>query len=342
MREGPARTTRTGRRFKGIRMVPMNTRLARPLFFLLACLSAAAFAQGFPAKPIRLIVPYGAGGASDVLARAMAQKAAEGLGQQVVVENRTGAGGLVAAELVKNSSPDGYTLFMADTGPMAILPALQPGLAYDPLRDFTPVILAASAPFFLAVASAMPARTVAQLVQHAKANPKLPYGSSGSGSANHLTMESLKLTAGIDLTHVPYKGNAQSVPALLSGDIALLFVGLASIAPHVKSGKARIIAVATPRRSPQLPEVPTVAETYPGFEMNLTLGIVAPAGTPREIVARLNAEFSKALASPSVGARLPALGIDPLSGPPEAYAEQIRADLPRLRNLVRDTGARVD
>jgi len=324
-------------------MTRMNRLLSHTLISLLACLvSTGVCAQGFPNKPIKLVVPYGAGGASDVLARAMALKAGETLGQQVVVENRTGAGGLVAAEFVKSSAPDGYTLFMADTGPMAILPALQPALAYDPVRDFTPVILAASAPFFLAVGAEHPVRNVAQLVQYAKSKPGLPYGSTGNGSANHLTMESLKLAAGIDLTHVPFKGNAQSVPAMLSGDIALLFVGLASIAPHVKSGKARIIAVATPRRSPQLPDVPTVAETYPGFEMNLTLGVVAPAGTPRDVIARLNTEFAKALASPSVAERLPALGIDPIAGSAEAYAEQIRADLPRLRKLVKDTGARVD
>jgi tripartite-type tricarboxylate transporter receptor subunit TctC len=318
-------------------------RIAVPLLFpLLSMLATPALAQGFPSKPIRLVVPYGAGGASDVLARALAFKASEGLGQQVVVENRTGAGGVVAAELVKAAAPDGYTLFVADTGPLAIVPALQAKVSYDPVKDFTPVILAASAPFFLAVGSAHPVQSVAQLVQYAKAKPRLPYGSSGNGSGNHLTMEQLKLVAGIDLTHVPYKGNAQSVPALVSGDIALLFVGLASISPHLKSGKARVIAVATPKRSPQMPDVPAVAETYPGFEMNLTIGIVGPAGMPREVVSRLNAEFAKALASPETAQRLPALGIDPIAGSAEVYAEQIRADLPRLRKLVKDTGATVD
>ena len=321
----------------------MRNPLLRSALLALSCLCAAtAFAQGFPVKSIRLIVPYGAGGASDVLSRALAQKMSESLGQQVVVENRTGAGGIVAAELVKSSAPDGYTLFVADTGPLAILPALQPKLAFDPLKDFTPVILAASAPFFLSVGAALPVQNVAQLVQYAREKPKLPYGSSGNGSGNHLTMEQLRFTAGIDLIHVPYKGNAQSVPALLAGDIALLFVGLASIAPHVKSGKARILAVATPRRSPQMPDTPTVAETYPGFEMNLTIGIVAPAGTPRDVVTRLNTEFARALAAPEVAQRLASLGIDPLAGSPEAYAEQIRADLPRLRKLVKDTGATVD
>jgi tripartite-type tricarboxylate transporter receptor subunit TctC len=305
-------------------------------------ISAGAHAQAYPNKPIRLVVPYGTGGAPDVMSRQVAQRLSETMGQQVIIDNRPGAGGVVAAQVVMNSPPDGYTLFVADTGHFAINPALFSKLPYHPVRDFTPVMIAASTPLFLAVGTGVPAQNVRELLALAKNKPLL-YGSSGNGSPHHLGMEMLKTLAKADMSHVPYKGVAQSVPAVLSGDVSAIFVGLPSIQPHQKAGKARIIAVSTGERTPLMPELPTVAESgVPGFDLNVHIGYLAPLGTPRDIVMRFNSEVTKVLANAEMRQRLDGLGI--VAGPttPEQFAERIQADLQKYAKLVKDSGTRID
>ena len=300
-------------------------------------------AQTFPAKAIHFVVPYGSGGSPDVLSRVIAQKLSENVGQPVVVDNRPGAGGIIAAEVVAKAAPDGYTLFIADTGHVAINPSLYAKLPYDPIRDYSPVTLAISTPLFLAATATLPIQTVKQLIDYAKSKPGLPYGSSGNGSPHHLGVELFKLLTGVSMTHVPYKGVAQSVPALVAGDIAVLFAALPSLAPHVKSGKVRLLAVGTAKRTPIMPEVPTLAESgAPGFEIDADIGFLAPAGTAQEVVLKLNSEILKVIHTPEVKQRLAGLGIDVMGTTPEQYAEAIRAKIQKYGKLVKDAGARVD
>ncbi len=300
-------------------------------------------AQGFPSRSIRLVVPYGAGGSPDVLARVLGQRLGENIGQQVVVDNRPGAGGIIAAEIVAKSPADGYTLFIADTGHVAINPSLYPKLPYDPLRDFTPVTLAVSTPLFMAVNAALHIDTVKQLIDYARAKPGVLYGSSGNGSSHHLGIELFRLLTGVNLVHVPYKGVAQSVPAVITGDVAVIFAALPSLAPHVKTGKIRLIAVGTAKRTPIMPDVPTIAESgAPGFEIDADIGFLAPIGTSREVVAKLNAEIVRVLGTPDITQRLAGLGIETVGTSPEQYADAIRAKILKYGKLVKDSGARVD
>ncbi|MSQ71158.1 MAG: tripartite tricarboxylate transporter substrate binding protein [Betaproteobacteria bacterium] len=307
-----------------------------------AAVPAGVQAQAFPSKPIRLVVPYGTGGGPDVMSRNVAQRLSETIGQQVMIDNRPGAGGVVAAQIVMASPPDGYTLFVADTGHFGINPALFSKLPYHPIRDFTAVTIAASAPLFLAVGAAVPAQNVRELLALSK-NKSLLYGSSGNGSPHHLGMEMLKTLSGADMTHVPYKGVAQSVPAVLAGDVSAIFVGLPSIQPHAKAGKARIIAVSTAERTHLMPDLPTVAESgAPGFDLNVHIGYVAPLGTPREVVMKIYTEVRKVLAEPQLRARLDGLGIVALGTTPEEFTERIKADLEKYAKLVKDSGVRID
>lgn len=300
-------------------------------------------AQTFPSKAIHFVVPYGSGGSPDVMSRVLAQKLSENVGQPVVVDNRPGAGGIIAAEAVMKSAADGYTLFIADTGHVAINPSLYAKLPYDPIKDFTPVMLAVTTPLFLAATATLPIQTVKQLIDYAKSKPGLPYGSSGNGSPHHLGLELFKLLTGVKMTHVPYKGVAQSVPALVAGDVAVLFAAIPSLSPHVRSGKVRLLAVGTAARTPLMPEVPTLAESgAPGFEIDADIGFLAPAGTPREVVQKLNAEILKVLHAPEIKQRLAGLGIDVAGSSPERYGEAIRAKIQRYGKLVKDAGARVD
>ncbi len=311
----------------------------------LACLAAASqcFAQGFPSRSIRFVVPYGAGGGPDVLSRVIGRQLGENVGQQVVVDNRPGAGGILAAELAMKAPPDGYTLFVADTGHVAINPAIYKKLPYDPQKDFTPVTLAVSTPLFMAVHARLPIENVRQFIDYAKAHPGVPYGSSGNGSPHHLGMELLRQLTGVNLSHVPYKGVAQSVPAVVAGDVAIIIAALPSLAPHVKNGTVRLIAVGTPKRTPTQPNVPTVAESgVPGYEIDADIGFLAPAGTPREVVAKLNSEIVKVLNTPDIRQRLAALGIDAVGSSPEEYAAAIRAKIDKYGKLVRESGAQVD
>ena len=315
-------------------------------FALSMALSFAAGAQGgssFPSRPIRVIVPYAAGGAPDVTARVLGQASTEGLGQQVIVENRPGAAGVVAADTVIRSTPDGHTLLIADSGIFAVNPALNTKIPFDTLRDLAPVYLAVQTPIFLAVNAAHPVQSVADFLALARAKPGLPYGSSGNGTVHHLAMELVKTNAGIDLTHVPYKGAGQSVPAIVAGDVVALFAAANSISPHARAGKLRILAVALGSRSQLLPQVPTFKETgVPGVELDVSIGFFAPAKTPREAIDRLAAEFAKALAQPETRQRLMASGAELIGQGPAAFTESIQSEIQRYARLVKSAGLKVE
>ena len=292
-------------------------------------------------KTLRFVVPYGAGGAPDVMSRTVADKLTQRLGHPVIVDNRPGASGIIAAQIVQQAAPDGQTLFVADTGHFAINVSLHPKLPYDPRKDFVPVIEAIGSPLFLAVNSSLPVHNVKDLLALAKAKPEgLSFGSSGNGSVHHLGMAQIKAISGANLTHVPYKGVAQSVPAVLSGDVAAAFFGLPSILPHVKNGKARLIGVT--ERTPLMPDVVPVGEQLPGFNVRVTVGFLAPAGTPADVVKRLNSDIAAVLGMPDVEERLRVLGIDKIASTPEQFREVIHADIERYAKIVRETGAKAE
>jgi len=312
---------------------------------LLAMLAIACAAHAqYPARPIKVVVPYAPGGLPDTMTRAVSGKLGEALGQSVVVENMGGAGGISGVTEVARSQPDGYTLLVADVGQIAINPHLFTKLPYEPLKDLAPVSLIGTSPLYLVAHPTVPAKTLKELVAYAKAHPgKLNYGSSGIGSIHHLATEALKAGFGIDIVHVPYKGTGQSVPALLGGQVALLYSALPSIAGHLKDGRLKILAISSARRSPQTPEVPTVAESgIPGYDFLAEIGLLAPAGTPREIIQRLAAEMTKVLKQPDVVQRFTQLGIDPVGSTPEAYAALNKADYEKYAGLVKASGAKID
>jgi tripartite-type tricarboxylate transporter receptor subunit TctC len=306
-------------------------------------LACAAHAQ-YPVRPIKIVVPYAAGGLPDTMTRAVSPKLGDALGQAVVVENMGGAGGISGVTEVARSQPDGYTLLVADVGQIAINPHLFSKLPYDPMKDLAPVSLIGTSPLYLVAHPSVPANTLQALVAYAKAHPgKLNYGSSGIGSIHHLATEALKAGFGIDIVHVPYKGTGQSVPALLGGQVALLYSALPSIAGHLKDGRVKILAISSARRSPQTPQVPTVAESgIPGYDYLAEIGLLAPAGTPREIIRRLAGEMAKVVKQADVAQRFTQLGIDPVGSSPEAYAKLNQADYEKYAGLVKASGAKID
>jgi tripartite-type tricarboxylate transporter receptor subunit TctC len=302
-----------------------------------------ALAQSFPSKPLKLIVPYGPTGLPDALARLTAQKTAEGLGQPIVIENKAGASGIIGAQQAAKSPADGYTLFLTDNNMYAINPAVYPDLPYNPTRDFTPITQAIQGHMFLVANADIGAGSLKDLIAQARAKPGMMYGSPGNATLHHLGMEQLKLVAEVQMTHVPYKGVAQATPALLAGDVAVMFAALASVVSHAKAGKLRILAVGSSQRSALMPDVPTVAEAgYPGFEVGTSMGFAAPAGTPRPAIERLNAEMVKALKSAEVQAKMPALGVEVVANTPEQFAEQIRRDQEHYSRLVKRIGLKVE
>ncbi|MBA2689182.1 MAG: tripartite tricarboxylate transporter substrate binding protein [Burkholderiales bacterium] len=314
------------------------------IFSVIALLwQQAVQAETYPSKPIRIVVPYLPGGSPDVLARVVAHKISESTGWQIVVENRPGAGGVVAANVVMNSAPDGYTLLIADSSVYSIAPSLNPNASVDALKSLMPVTLAATSPIFLVVNPGLNVSNVKELIALAKSKPGLPYGSSGIGTAHHLAMELLKSLAGIDMNHIPYKGASQTVPAVIAGEVGVAFAGLNQASPQAKAGKLTILAVATGRRTPLMPELATVAESgVPGFDISITLGFFAPLKTPPDIVAKLNAELVKAVKSADVQQRLVALGVESVGASPEQFTEVIRNEIQQYGKLVKTTGARVD
>jgi tripartite-type tricarboxylate transporter receptor subunit TctC len=308
-----------------------------------ALLAPLAGAQGYPEKPIRVILSVPAGATPDVTARLVTPGLASVLGQPLVVDNRGGAGGLIGAEIVAKAAPDGYTLFISSSGALTILPHLRK-VPYDTLRDFTPISLISVGPFVLITHPSVPAKTVKELIALAKAQPgKLNYASAGSGVANHLAMELFKQMAGVDITHVPYKGAPQAVTDVLAGHMNMMFNSIAPIVGHIRAGRVRVLGIASAKRSPQLPEVPTISEAgVAGFEAENWFGMFAPAKTPQRIIARLNEAVVKVVRSPEIQSQFAALGADAVGNSPEEFAAFVRRDMERYAKVVRISGAKVD
>ncbi|MBI5912590.1 MAG: tripartite tricarboxylate transporter substrate binding protein [Betaproteobacteria bacterium] len=324
------------------------SRFVRVLSILLGAagvfaLSGPLFAQAYPAKPVRLIVPYAAGGFSDVLARTLAQKMSEGLGQQVVVENRTGASTIIGADAVAKSAPDGYTLFFATGTALNINQHLFSKLPYNPEKDFVPVGKVAVLPYVLLAHPAVPANSFKDLIAYAKANPgKVNFADPGNGTAPHLAVKILEQSAGVSFESIHYKGNAPATVDLLAGQVHLLFDGLAVPEPHIKSGKLKILAVASLKRFPSLPNVPAIAESYPGFEASTWYCIMAPAGTSKEIVNRINTEIQKYTNDPANKERMLAQGAILEGGAPEQLAAYIKAETERWGTVIKKAGIKLD
>jgi tripartite-type tricarboxylate transporter receptor subunit TctC len=312
---------------------------------LLAAGAGAARAQPapWPSRPVRMVIAFAPGGPTDIVARVIAQKLSEQLGQPVIVENRPGAGGNLAAEIVAKAPPDGYTLFY-NTSAITIGPALYGKVNYDTLKDFAPISTTATNPMVLMVHPSLPPKTAKEFVDYAKAHPgKLNYGSSGSGTITHLATAALASQLGLQMTHVPYKGSAPALVDLAAGNVQLMTDTVNSAMPYLKDGRMRALAVTMPRRLAVLPDVPTLSETVmPGMEMTAWQGIVAPAGTPAPVIQRVHAEVQRALASPDVRAKLQAAGTEILGSTPEEYAAYIRSEMARWAKIVKETGAKAD
>jgi len=310
---------------------------------LCAIAAPAVQAQKFPDKPIRFIVPFPPGGGNDILARVIAPKMAEFLGQPVIVDNRAGAGGNIGADIAAKSAPDGYTIVIA-SNQVTMNPALYAKLPFDIEKDFEPIALAASVPMVLVVHPSVAARNVSELIALAKANPgKLNYSTPGTGTPQHIAFEVFNHAAGINITHVPYKGTGPAIADLIGGQVQAAFGTMASIEQQVKAGKLRALAVATPKRSQAMRDVPTVAESgLPGYDVSLWYSILAPAGTPREIVARISADIAKALALPEVRDKLVAQGFDVSYLNPEQMSELMRRDTARWGKSLREIGLKLD
>jgi len=308
-----------------------------------ALLAPLAGAQSYPVKPVRVILSVPAGATPDVTARLVTPGLANALGQPMVVDNRGGAGGLIGAEIVAKAAPDGYTVFISSPGALTILPHLRK-VPYDTLKDFTPISLISVGPFVLIIHPSVPAKTVKDLIALAKAQPgKLNYASAGSGVANHLAMELFKQMAGVDITHVPYKGAPQAVTDVLAGHMNMMFNSIAPIVGHIRAGRVRVLGIASAKRSPQLPEVPTISEAgVPGFEAENWFGMFAPAKTPQRIIARLNEAVVKVVRSPDIQSQFAALGADAVGNSPEEFAAFVRRDMERYARVVRISGAKVD
>lgn len=309
-----------------------------------AILMSAGFAcaQSYPTKAVRLIVGFPPGGAGDILARMAAQPLSAALHEQVVVDNRGGAGGLVATELAAHSVADGYTLLFASI-PHVINPFLYKKVDYDPVKDFDAVVQFVAAPLLLAVNVNVPAKTVKEFIALAKARPgQINYGSGGSGSSSHLAMELFKSMAGVDLVHIPYKGTGPMFAELIGGQLSATIASAVPLIPQVKAGKLRGLAVTGPKRAAAMPDLPTIGETVPGYEVINWFGIAAPKGTPKTVISRINADLNAALQSPSLRELLAAQGAEPAGGTPEEFAALIKRDLAKWGKVVKASGARVD
>ena len=315
-----------------------------PSLLALLALSASALAAGYPDKPVKIVVPYGPGGGGDVVGRPLAHHLGERLGVPFVVDNRGGASGNIAMEAVAQSPADGYTLVLALAPQLAVNQSLYKNLGYDALRDFAPITLLGSAPYFLAVHPSLPAKTLAEFIKLARDNPnKYSYASSGNGSGLHLSMELLKAMAGIELVHVPYKGAGASVPDLLAGNVQAMFISYGTGSAHIKGGRVRVLAVTSAQRSPAMPEIPTIAEAgVPGYESGVWYALLAPKGTPAAIVKKLHDESVALLKGPEMRERFAADGIKPIGSTPEELAAYIRSERVKWADVVKRSGATVD
>lgn len=309
----------------------------------IAVAAPATDAVMYPVKPVRLIAPYPPGGGNDTMARAIGGRLTEAWGRQVIVDNRAGANGIVACEIVATAPPDGYTLLMANVGTNAINPALYRKLPYEPVKSYSPVSLLGTAPNFLVVPAAAPANSVGELVAAAKRQPgKLTYGSNGVGSSQHLAGVMFGTAFGIDIVHVPYKGTGPAIVDLIASQISMSFSNALAVVPHVKSGRLKAIGVTSPKRSTALPNVPAIAETVPGFSATSWWGIVAPARTPKDIVAKLSSDIARALDTPAMKEQLDRQGVEPRSMAPAEFLAFMESELARWGKVVRDSGARAE
>lgn len=314
------------------------------LILALSLATGGALAQSWPSRPVRLVVPFPPGGSTDVVARLIGEKLAQSLGQPVLVDNRAGAGGTAGSDVVAKAAADGYTVLMGTSSTHAIAPGLYPKLPYDPVRDFTPVILLGTATILMVVHPSVPAKNVGEFVAYAKSRPgQVMYGSTGNGSVSHLTAEYFRSLAGVDMQHVPYKGDTPMTLDLVAGRVHLAFGTAVAFLPHVQAGRLSALAVTDARPSPVAPQLPTVAASgLAGFEALQWFGLFAPAGTPREVVARLNSEVGKALQMPDVQERLKGLGMQIAGGGPNPFGSFLQAESAKWGKIIRDSGAKVD
>ena len=297
--------------------------------------TSASLAQGYPTKPIRLIVPFPAGGATDLFARTLSQKMGEKLGTTLVIDNKPGAGGAIGSDMAAKAAPDGYTLLLATTSTHSIGPWINPKLPYDTVHDFTPIGHVGDAPSIMLVPNSSPAKTVREWIEHAKKNPgKLNYASSGNGTIVQLTAELFKSQAGVFVTHIPYKGTALAIPDLISGKVDVLFDSLPTGMPHVRDGRLRALGVTSLKRSPLAPELPPIADTLPGFESNTWFGLYGPKALPAEMVTRVNTAANQALADPEVRDKLARLGISPTTSTPAQFASMVAEDAAKWKKII--------
>jgi len=307
------------------------------LLIAILLFSTGAFAQSYPTKPIRLIIPWPSGGPAEALARQVTAKMTEVMGQTFVLEAKPGANGEIGTAMVAKAPPDGYTILMSHLGPTAISPALQKNLPYDPLKDLEPITQIIAGPTLLVVRNGLPVRSVKELIAHAKANPgKLTYASVGVASTTHLAGEMLNVLAGIDTVHVPYKGSTPAITDMMGERVDFAFFGISGSMQQAKAGQIRMLAISTLKRSPNFPEIPAVAETVPGFELNSWYGMMAPAGTPKAIINRLSHEVAAAVKKPDVVEWMKQNGLDPVGSSPEEYGAFIRAELVKYAKAVKD------
>jgi tripartite-type tricarboxylate transporter receptor subunit TctC len=311
---------------------------------LLALAGAAASAQGYPSKPIRIIVPFAPGGTSDILARALGPRITESMGQPVIVENRTGANGNVGADFVAKSAPDGYTMLLSDVGALSINPSVYTNMPFDPVKDFSSIVMVSYSPHVLAVHPSLPVNSVKELIAYAKANPgKLNFANSGTGGAPHLAGVEFAQRTGVQWAYIPYKGGSAAVTDVIAGQSNVLFNGMLATYPSVKSGRLRGLAVSSATRVPSAPELPTVAESgLPGFETGSYQGLLAAAGTPRDIVTKLNGELTRILNTPDMKEMLAKQGTEVRTGPPEALGNFIAAEKARWAKVVKEAGITAD
>lgn len=323
----------------------MNATRSIAATILIAAAAATLAAEpAYPTKPIRVVVPFAAGGSTDILIRTVGQKLTEQLGQSMVIDNRGGAGGAIGAELAAKAVPDGYTIMATTSGVIVVNPSLYRKLAYDPVADFAPVSIIASLPNMLVVSPSLPVKNVKDLIIMAKAKPDtMTYGSGGNGTSNHLAGELLKYLAGVKLTHVPYKGGGPAVLAAMSGEVTLLFATMPSAMPQVKAGKLKALAVTSRKRSDAMPDLPTMVEAgIKDFEMSIWIGALAPRGTPDAHVAKLNREIARALQAPEVAARLRSEGYDPVGSSPKDMASVIKTESAMWARVIKAADIHID
>jgi tripartite-type tricarboxylate transporter receptor subunit TctC len=295
----------------------------------------SVLAQTYPTKPVRLIVPFPAGGATDIFARALSQKLGEKLGQSLVVENRPGAGGTIGSDAVAKAAPDGYTLLLATSSTHSIGPSLNARMPYDAVRDFSPIAHVGNAPSIMLVPNSSPAHSVKEWIAYAKANPgKLNYASSGNGTIVQLTAELFKSQAGVFLVHIPYKGTALAMPDLISGKVDVIFDSLPTGLPHVRDGRLRALAVTTAKRTPLAPDLPAVAEVLPGYDSNTWFGLFGPKGLPAEVLTKVNSAANQALVDPEVKDKLARLGIETVGSTPQQFADMVAADTAKWKKII--------